>query len=413
MILRTAAVLTALIFVPVLAEAQDPPPDPPATQERTHVVREGETLASIARSYLGATEAWQRIWEANRQRVPDPNRIFPGMELVIPGVEVGAAPPLTDPGDPGVEIIRGRPDSPLADVRGVEITGDMPVPVGPPDPPLTDDRRDLLRSRPFTPGAVPEFTAARTVFHGTARSGARAAERPGVWIEDAAAALAVSPSAFHAAAWLLPEGEDDGALGRITAFPGEGAEGVTRTTLQPFDLVRVELAEPSAAMPGDRLVAFHEVGTVRGWGRILAPSGMLDVEWVEDGGVLARVTAEFDHLQLGHRVRRPAPFPLEPGVQPGPAHEAHRGVILGFRDRKEIYLPGDEAFIDLGADAGLSVGDELVGLVGEQEGWAGQRVARFQVVGVGQRTATVRLTRSESPTAVRPGLAVVLDRTMP
>jgi len=51
-----------------------------------HVVRAGESLWSIsaAGSVYGRGTRWPRIYDANRDRVRNPDRIFPGQELLIP-----------------------------------------------------------------------------------------------------------------------------------------------------------------------------------------------------------------------------------------------------------------------------------------------------------------------------------------
>ena len=49
-----------------------------------HTVRPGDTLASIAKSYLGKASRESDIFEANRDRLNDPDQIFPGQQLVIP-----------------------------------------------------------------------------------------------------------------------------------------------------------------------------------------------------------------------------------------------------------------------------------------------------------------------------------------
>ena len=49
-----------------------------------HIVRSGETLSGIAQDYLGSSRHWRRLLEANRQVLSDPNKIRPGMKIVIP-----------------------------------------------------------------------------------------------------------------------------------------------------------------------------------------------------------------------------------------------------------------------------------------------------------------------------------------
>lgn len=51
-----------------------------------YVVRRKDTLYSIARTFYGGDHSkWRNIYEANRERISDPNRIHVGMKLIIPG----------------------------------------------------------------------------------------------------------------------------------------------------------------------------------------------------------------------------------------------------------------------------------------------------------------------------------------
>ena len=49
-----------------------------------HTVQRGETLASIATRYLGHASRELDIFEANRDRMNDPDQVFPGQQLLIP-----------------------------------------------------------------------------------------------------------------------------------------------------------------------------------------------------------------------------------------------------------------------------------------------------------------------------------------
>jgi nucleoid-associated protein YgaU len=48
----------------------------------TYTVQSGDNLSKIASKY-GMT--WQQVHEANRDKIDDPDKIYPGMELTIPG----------------------------------------------------------------------------------------------------------------------------------------------------------------------------------------------------------------------------------------------------------------------------------------------------------------------------------------
>jgi hypothetical protein len=392
--LRPTAILILLLAMVPQLSAQDPP----VAAERTHVVRQGETLSQIARLHFSAASAWTRIFEANRAVLSNPDRITPGMELVIPGM--AGAPPAREP---------------MAQVVGVVLEVADPVTGAPQTPPAfgPDDRRDLLRMRPFRPSSSPQPTHPRSVFYGMHHTVSRPATRPGVMLLPRDEVLAVPRSVFHSAAWLSLEGEGPFALGRVTALEGADAARVARTTLQPFDLVEVTLSDPGSVAIGDRLLAFHSIDRVRGFGRIMLPTGVLRVLRVEERGALARVETSFTRFELGHSVTTMREFPLSPGVHPLPVEADLTAPIFAFAERKEIYLPGDQAFIELGRSDGVSVGDEFVGVAGERAGWEGSSVATFKVIRVGERVSTVRISGIETPTAVRRGLELIRTRRMP
>lgn len=49
-----------------------------------YIVQLGDTLERIAEKWLGGGAEWPRLYEANRNRIKDPNLIQPGLKLVIP-----------------------------------------------------------------------------------------------------------------------------------------------------------------------------------------------------------------------------------------------------------------------------------------------------------------------------------------
>jgi nucleoid-associated protein YgaU len=49
-----------------------------------HAVVAGDTLSAIAQQWYGDPSAWPRIFEANRDQIGNPDRIFPGQVLRIP-----------------------------------------------------------------------------------------------------------------------------------------------------------------------------------------------------------------------------------------------------------------------------------------------------------------------------------------
>jgi len=57
-------------------------PENPAS--RFHTVAAGETLSAIAEQYYGDASSATRIFEANQDRLSNPDLIYPGQQLAIP-----------------------------------------------------------------------------------------------------------------------------------------------------------------------------------------------------------------------------------------------------------------------------------------------------------------------------------------
>ena len=53
-------------------------------RSRTYTVQPGDTLSKISRQFYGGAGDYMRIFEANRDRLNDPNKIQVGQELIIP-----------------------------------------------------------------------------------------------------------------------------------------------------------------------------------------------------------------------------------------------------------------------------------------------------------------------------------------
>lgn len=52
--------------------------------EQIYVVKAGDSLSKIAKLHYGDGNAWTRIFEANRDVLVDPDKIYPGQTLKLP-----------------------------------------------------------------------------------------------------------------------------------------------------------------------------------------------------------------------------------------------------------------------------------------------------------------------------------------
>lgn len=51
---------------------------------RTYTVKPGDSLSKIAKAFYGDMKRWNEIYEANRDRIKNPDLIQPGWTLRIP-----------------------------------------------------------------------------------------------------------------------------------------------------------------------------------------------------------------------------------------------------------------------------------------------------------------------------------------
>ena len=375
--IRATVSLVLFLAIAGPAVAQQP-------ADRTHVVTSGETLGSIAARYYGAASEWTRIFEANRDQLTDPNLVSVGVTLVIP--DGGAA---------------GGP----AQVTGVEIRGPAAQ-----DLLSYEARRELLPSRPFQPLGVPELTPAeRTVFFDVPDLGERANV---VVIQSDAEIPAFPPSFFHAAGWIVPTGDRSDQVGTVISVVGPGPEAV-ESSAQLFSDVRVRSIGGTVPQVGEEILAYRMGRALDGVGEMAIPTGRLVVTQVGDDEVIAEVVQVFGRLRVGDLVTEGRAFPLEPGVHPTGPGGGPEGRLVALEDEIDVHIPGDFGFIDLGSADGLALGDVLAGVADADVDWTGRVLASFQVVGLAEETATVRLLSAVAPKDVRPGLRVVVERTMP
>ena len=55
-----------------------------SSASKTYTVQPGDSLSKIAKQFYGNANDYNRIFEANRDKLNDPNKIQAGQELVIP-----------------------------------------------------------------------------------------------------------------------------------------------------------------------------------------------------------------------------------------------------------------------------------------------------------------------------------------
>jgi hypothetical protein len=350
-----AAVLGVMLVAPLAA--QQP-------QQREHVVKRGDTLWDIARAYLNNPFLWPLIYEANRQVVENPHRIYPAERLVIP--------PL--PGE-----LRPTPETPVQ--------------------PVVTMVSETRRSRFYTP---PDTSAESTVIGGIAPTAYR-----------------VQPKEFHAAPWLADSAQLD-VLGSVFKSDEPHTEKDKLSIMfHPFDRVHIAYEGTRRPRPGDLMLVVSLGRKIPGYGRIIEPTGVVRVDSLMSNTMLGMITHQFGALTTGDLVIPMDSFPGNLIGRAMPLPSGPEGEILDFLVTQPIYGTQDVGFVSVGAESGVKVGDEVVAWLptrrperDRDERLPPQQISRMLVMRVSGRSATVRVIQVEN-SALRAGLPVRVVARMP
>lgn len=117
---------------------------------RTHTIRPGDKLSNLAQKYLGSSNRFQELFEANKGVLKSPNSLPVGVTIVIPARETPRPLPPSDTAE------SHKPVSPVATPRGPETRVDQTLKKSE-TPPEADIRKRLFspsRKGPFSSGRV-------------------------------------------------------------------------------------------------------------------------------------------------------------------------------------------------------------------------------------------------------------------
>lgn len=364
---RSAAAALAVLILPSFVSAQDPAQEPVGA----HTVVKEDTLWDLAQRYYSNPFEWRVIWNANRDVVEDPNWIYPAEVLVIPGLpgEMPAEEPMEepaqDPVEPQQEMVEGVP----ADL----------VPFG------------LRQARPVTEGA-------RTVFYRDAEE-ERASMESSIDLDY----TPVSSDGVYSAPWLIGLEGDPENDGSISGFADRGSRS---TSIRNYD--QITIAMPAPARIGAYLQLFRVERTIEDVGQVVIPTGVAEVQTIGNGEVVAIVMRQYDRILSGDFVRPLMTFEERRGVYAEEVSGGSEAMVMGFAGGHVLTDIGHIAFLDLGSDDGVTIGDEFI-LFGDAIPTA--REGTLQVVGVTGTMASARVL-SMRDDVFRQGVVVRLAKKM-
>ena len=338
------------------------------------VVRQGDTLWDLATHYFSNPFGWRRIAEANTRVVEDPHWIYPEEVLIIPG--------MYDPEDPTpTPVVAVRPmDRPLRTVffrQPVQTAG--------------NDQPTVLSEAPLT-------------------------------------VLPVKPGEFHAAEFLADPGDLDVVARMIRPVRSvELAQRESRATAHPRDMVFLGYAGRERPAVGSRLLMLRQGRTVWGEGRVMHPTGIVQVVALHDEVIEGRIERQFGPILLDQVAVPLQLFPdfvaLTPEPVQGPDVEA---TVITFATEQPLYGVTERGFMNAGSRHGVNVGDVFVAYLPERaarrvdvdefgrniEQLPPEAVAELRVVRVADEHATFRVDKLVLP-VLEEGMRVRRIRRMP
>ena len=359
---RTASAVLAVLILSGFVAMQ---------QVATHTVVRGDTLWDLAEHYYNDPFQWRRIWEANRDKINDPNLIYPDQVFALPGRE--------------------------AEVSGVTVE---PAAAQPTEPTQANPQRPPTAARPpqMPPGPAPSPNSP-TIFR-------RDTTLSGVGIVDGRTTMgyAVSPVMVLAAPWVVRVGNDPEYLGEVAGFAGGASSS---ETVREYDRIRLSF-EGTPPPAGTRLQAFRRDKIIDKVGQVMVPTGVITITEVDGNEAAAVVSRELDRMTIGNYLRAVPEY--EPTMDTAqPVSDGAEAMVMGFAGPSVVQDVGNIAFLDQGSDDGVTIGDEYEYI--NPAAGTGVVEGRLQVVGLTSGMAAARIV-SMDDTVFHQGIVVRLARKM-
>ncbi|HEX3928553.1 MAG TPA: hypothetical protein VHW65_11195 [Gemmatimonadales bacterium] len=203
-------------------------------------------------------------------------------------------------------------------------------------------------------------------------------------------------------------------LGPVT--PEEVHSNQVGAVAMPGTIIGVTPPAGAAYQRGDTIMLATVVPGSLAWGQIVIPTGLARVTDHNPRQTLATVIKMYAPIHDGQ-----VTLPVEPAPNPGlvtPVKvEGPTGTVIMGRERTELQQPGSFMFVDLGKASGIRIGDfvEIRRRPAPRLNTSDtidELMATAQVVHVGDKSSTIKLTRVVGP-AIAPGTPVVRVATLP
>jgi len=306
----------------------------PATPQ-THTVRPGDTLWSLAQSYLGDPLLWPEIYRLNTDVVEDPHWIYPGENLRLAAGEGVKSVPAEDTPPPPSAVAQapGAPAAPGAKVDAVEDPNFKET--------IEETSDDYDPNAPLFPQMGEMSQAARATVKAYSEKNYRAIRR----------------DEFYSGGFLterqeLPFGRIVGrtASPMIASISNFGvAKLFTELAISPPKGASYEI--------GDTLLTLEKGPPVNGFGFMVLPTGVGVVRRIDEGRPIMSITQIFWGIYPGQWLLPLEKFPGASKARAVPITDGISARVIGWPRVEYLKLPQGYLFIDKGKLDGVALGD--------------------------------------------------------
>ncbi|MFL5467685.1 MAG: LysM peptidoglycan-binding domain-containing protein [Gemmatimonadaceae bacterium] len=350
-------------------------------QEVRHVVKKGDTLWDLAKTYLKDPFRWPEIFRRNTDVVENPHWIYPGEVIRIWGHEV--RPDALARADSAGEI-----------VSHVATSGFQQAPQAQ----VSDGRSDL------------------TVFASPMSRAAAALQSTDVLGRSRAGA--VRRGEIQAAPYAERSGgpRDAGRLVSSVDRPGIKTT-IVQSRYQINDDLYLELPRGRVARLGDEYMSYVLGPDLGDNGQVVIPTGILRVESVPSARrPIVRIVKQFGEIRLDQRVIPAPDIPYPSGTTLSPVIGGTSGKVVYVHDEPVLPSIGHYLLISPNSKTGIQLGDEVTlvdNSIGRDDDRSAPPVAAAvaQVVRVTPYASTAIVVRQTQPT-IRDGMPVRLTGKM-
>ena len=351
----------------------------PATPQ-THTVRPGDTLWSLAQSYLGDPLLWPEIYRLNTDVVEDPHWIYPGENLRLAAGDGVKSVPAEDTPPPPSAVAQVDPAAPGAKVDAVEDPNFKET--------IEETSDDYDPNAPLFPQMGEMSQAARATVKAYSEKNYRAIRR----------------DEFYSGGFLT-EGETL-PFGRIvgrTSSPMIASVTNFGVAKMHTDLA---ISPPKGASYeiGDTLLILEKGWQVNNFGFMVLPTGIGVVKRIDEGRPILTVTQIFWSIYPGQWLLPLEKFPAGSKARAVPITDGLSAKIIGWPRRPYMKLPQSNFYIDKGSADGVALGDiwevrrASGGIANNGTVLTSELMATVQIVNVREHSATALITNVTNAT---------------